>query len=422
MGWTRVSAIAVATCFCLNLLDGMDILIMSYVAQDLTSDWHLNAAVLGVVFSAATFGMMVGALFVAPIADIVGRRPAIIGALTLMAVAMIASGFCRTVTELALMRFAVGIGIGTMLASMSAITSEFAPQKYRTFAVTLLQSAYPLGAVMTGLVVYWALPLFGWRHILIGGGMVTLVLIPVAVLFMQESLEFLLKRQPRNALERVNRVRSKMGVPTLVALPERLESSRGPIPRPFKGRWPQTLLLWLSFFSVYLTVYFVIAWIPKLAIQAGLLPSQGILAGASFNLGAFAGTAVLAWCSIRVELHKLIMGMMLAGAVTLVVFAIPAPLSAVISVAFFIGFFIFGGFAGIYPLAALCYPAQVRSTGIGWAIGIGRGGAVVGPMLGGYLISVNTPAIALFSIFAGPLLMTGLFTWFIRPSVKESVG
>jgi MFS family permease len=398
----------------------MDIIVMSYVAQDLTSDWHLGAAVLGVVFSAATFGMMVGALFVAPIADMVGRRPAIIGALTLMAVAMMASGFCRTVAELVIMRFAVGLGTGTMLASMSAVTSEFAPSKYRNFAVTLFGAAYPFGALITGLVTYWALPLFGWRHILMGGGLVTLVLIPVAILFMQESLEFLLKRQPRGALEKINRVRSKMGVPALAALPERLDSSRGPIPRPFKGRWRETLLLWLSFFSVYMTVYFVIAWIPKLAIRAGLLPSQGILAGASYNLGAFLGTAFLAWCSIRVELHKLIMGMMLAGAVILVVFAIPAPLAAVITVAFLIGFFIFSGFAAIYPVAAQVYPAPVRSTGIGWAIGIGRGGAVVGPLLGGYLISVNTPAIAMFSVFAVPLLMTGLFTWFIRPTVNKS--
>jgi MFS family permease len=398
----------------------MDILIMSYVAHDLMSDWRLNAAVLGVVFSAATFGMMVGALFVAPIADIIGRRPAIIGALTLMAFSMIVSGFCRTVAELVLARFAVGIGIGTMLASMSAITSEFAPAKYRSFAVTLFGAAYPLGALITGLVTYWALPLYGWRRILIGGGLVTLVLVPVAVFFMQESLEFLLKRQPRGALERVNRVRSKMGMTTLASLPERLEASRGPLPRPFKGRWPQTLLLWLSFFSIYLTLYFVIAWIPKLATQAGLLPSQGILAGSSYNLGAFVGTALLAWCSIRVELRKLIMGMMLAAAATLLVFAIPAPLAAVIAVAFLIGFFMFSGFAAIYPLAAHCYPAQVRSTGIGWAIGIGRGGAVVGPLLGGYLISVDTPRIALFSIFAAPLLMTGLFTWFIRPSVNES--
>jgi len=322
---------------------------------------------------------------------------------------------------LVIMRFGVGIGIGTMLASMSAITAEFAPPKYRSFAVTLLQSAYPLGAVVTGLVTYWALPLFGWRHILMGGGVVTLVLIPVAALFMQESLEFLLKRQPRGALARVNRVRSKMGAAALAALPERLDSATGTIPKPFKGRWPQTLLLWLSFFSVYLTVYFVIAWIPKLAIQAGLLPSQGILAGTSYNLGAFLGTVFLAWISIRVELYKLIGAMMVAGAVALVIFAIPAPLAAVISVAFLIGFFIFGGFAAIYSLAAHCYPAPVRSSGIGWAIGIGRGGAVVGPLLGGYLISLNTPAIAMFSIFAGPLLMTGIFTWFIRPVCNEPI-
>ena len=105
----------------------------------------------------------------------------------------------------------------------------------------------------------------------------------------------------------------------------------------------------------------------------------------------------------------------------LVVFALPAPLAVVIGVAFLIGFFVFGGFAAIYSLAAHCYPAQVRSSGIGWAIGIGRGGAVVGPLLGGYLISVNTPAVAMFSVFAGPLLLTGLSTWFIRPKVNLSI-
>ncbi|PZU73835.1 MAG: MFS transporter [Brevundimonas sp.] len=420
--WSRLQIGAVATCFILNMLDGMDILMMSYLAQSIATEWSVGAAALGVVFSAAIFGMMIGALALAPFADHLGRRPVILGAVALMGLSMIACGFATNVTTLIVLRFIVGLGIGAILASMAAITSEYSPARHRTIAVALLQAGYSIGAMLAGLAVYFLLPQSTWHWFMSGAGVATLLLLPLAYVLMPESLEFLEKRQPRNALARINRIRGKMGRPLLATLADVGERRSASAALLFKnGQWKQTLILWSAFFACYMTLYFVIAWVPKLAIEAGLNPDQAIFAGVTYNLGAFIGGLALCWLLFKFDVRPLVLIMMLVGAVALVGFSAPMTVTVTLAVAFGIGFAVQGGFNGLYPLVAAAYPAQIRSTGIGWCIGVGRAGAVLGPLLGGALLGADTGLFIVFIIFTVPLVVAGILATLVKQASQDSV-
>lgn len=413
--WSRLQIFAVGICFTLNMLDGMDILMMSYLAPAIARDWAIGPAALGVVFSAAIFGMMVGALALAPFADHLGRRPVILGAVALMGLSMIACGFAPNIGTLIGLRFVVGLGIGAILASMAAITAEYSPAKHRTVSVALLQAGYSIGAMLAGLAVYFLLPKSTWHWFMGGAGVATLLLWPLAWAFMPESLEFLEKRQPKNALARINTIRAKMGWPLLSAL--EILGERQPAKPTLlfsHGQWKQTLILWAAFFSCYMTLYFVIAWVPKLAIEAGLDPAQAIFAGVTYNLGAFIGGLVLCWLLFKFDVRRLVLILMLAGAVALVAFAAPMSVTVTLIVAFLIGFSVQGGFNGLYPLVANAYPAQIRSTGIGWCIGVGRAGAVIGPLIGGAMLGAQTPLHIVFLFFTVPLVAAGLLASLVR--------
>ncbi|WP_189045451.1 MFS transporter [Aliidongia dinghuensis] len=420
--WSHLQIFAVGICFVLNMLDGMDILMMSYLAPAIAGYWNIGAAALGVVFSAALAGMMVGALALAPLADQFGRRPVILCSVGLMGVSMFGCGFAPDVTTLIVMRFVVGLGIGAILASMAAITSEYAPERHRTIAVALLQAGYPIGAMLAGLVVIAVLPGYGWRVLMSAAGIGTLLLLPFAFALLPESLEFLEKRQPRDALARINALRHRMGWSPLVGLSQIGERRSVKLSLLFnEGQWKQTLILWAAFFCCYMTLYFAIAWVPRLAIEAGLDRSQAIIAGTIYNLGAFVGGLALCWLLFRFETRRLVLFLMLGGAVSLVAFGVPMSVALTLFVAFCIGFTVQGGFNGLYPLVAAAYPAQVRSTGIGWCIGIGRSGAVTGPLVAGWLLAAQTPLYLVFLIFTVPLLATGLLVSLVGLRAPEPI-
>ncbi|MCR5879291.1 MFS transporter [Phenylobacterium sp. J367] len=218
--WTAVQLLVVGLCFVVNMLDGMDVLILSYIAPTLQTEWAIGPERMGVVFSAGIVGMAIGGIVVAPLADVFGRRLLILASLATSTAAMLASGLVGDIGQLMVLRVFVGIGIGAVLASMAAIIAEYAPDRDRNFAVGLLYAGYPLGAIITGFVSAWAIPAFGWRAVLTGAGVVSLAMFPVLLITLPESLEFLAKRRPRDALARLNRVLRRMGRPPLTALPD----------------------------------------------------------------------------------------------------------------------------------------------------------------------------------------------------------
>lgn len=422
-GWTSRQILVVAICFMLNMLDGMDVLILSYIAPALSIDWKVSPQSLGVVFSASLAGMAAGGLLIAPLADKFGRRRLILAAVTMMTVAMFGSAFAGSIVELIASRFVVGIGIGTVLASMAALTAEYAPARHRTFAVGFLQAGYPVGATITGFVVASNIDSHGWQAMLLGAAVLCLIALPLIWIALPESVDFLISRQPKNALARANKLLVSIGRPALDALPELREADaqrlglRGVLGH---GRAPGTFLLWMATIFGFMTLYFVISWIPKMAMEAGLPTTDAIYAGAVYNIGAFIGITSIGLAASRFRLGRLILTYLVLAAGALIVFgAVSMPIGATLLTAFFIGAFIQGGFNGCYPLATAFYPAEVRSTGLGWAMGVGRIGAVIGPMLGGFLLSEKVPLSTIFAIFAVPAILAGVCASLVRAPAQH---
>lgn len=414
--WTPLQIAVVAICTIINALDGMDVLIVSFVAPAMAKEWGLSFQSLGIVFSAGLAGMMAGCVLIAPIADSIGRRPVILAALTTMTVGTLGTGLAPSLGSFIAFRLVTGLGIGTLLASIAALVSEYAPAGKRSIAIGAFQAGYPIGAAVTGFVAIWSIPRFGWQETLLGVSLVSAVLIPVAFVWLPESLDFLANRQPAGALGRINRLHDRMGLPALLQLPpRRAASAAGRIGRLFAhGLWRSTLLLWLSTFASFGVLYFVTSWIPKLATEAGLSEANALWAGSIFNLGGFLGASSIGWLATRRDIGWLIRGYMLAGAALLMIFCMPMPLAALLLVTGAIGLTVQGGFSGFYSLAAQMYPSDIRSSGIGWAIGIGRGGSIIGPLAGGWLLSLQPPLWIVFLSFAVPLAFAGIVASLVR--------
>lgn len=405
-------------CFVLNMLDGTDLLIMSFIAPVLSETWHVSPERLGVLFSASLAGMAVGCLLIAPLADRYGRRVLIIGALVIVAVSMVWSGFSRSVSELMVARLFVGIGVGTIGVSMTAMTAEFAPDTHANFAVGFVQAGYPFGSIITALVAANRLPMHGWQSMLIAiGGMSALMLL-VIWLLLPESLSFLALRRPARALERINDVRKRLELTPWVALPApAAPSGRGIQIRALfaDGRSRSSVLLWCAVTLGYFVLYFVISWVPKLASQAGLPVSDAIYAGASYNLGAFLGTAALGLLTIRFPLNKVVASFLGVAAIAMLFFGhSAASVWLTLLLALCVGASVQGGFNGFWAVAARLYPVAMRSTGIGWALGVGRIGAVLGPIVGGLLVGAKVPVSIIFLIYAAPLVAAACMTLGIK--------
>ncbi|NHN86356.1 MFS transporter [Acetobacter musti] len=408
-GWTFMRTIIIALCFGVNMVDGVDVLMLSYVAPTLSKGLNLNAEQLGVVFSAGLAGMAFGGLVLAPFSDKTGRRPLIIFSVVLMAVCMIASGYASSMGELVVLRIGVGAGIGAALAGIATLAAEYAPPKHHDFAVAMLQGGYPIAATITGFIVAPLIHTWSWNALLIGAGIFSASAIPPLFFFLPESMEFLAQKRPRNALNRIQAIERRLHLPLTTELPppapvETRNTGVGGLFR--EGRAARTALLWTSIISGFMTLYFIISWIPKLTVEAGLEVSDSIYAGALYNIGAFLGSATIGIVAIRLTLHRTIMLYLFLAATALVVFGtITMPLAVMLFVAFLIGIFLQGGFNGHYPLAASLYPVKVRATGMGWAMGVGRIGAVAGPYIGGLLLQNHVRISYIFPIYSIPLVI-----------------
>lgn len=379
--WTAQAMLIVSLCFALNMVDGMDVLILAFIAPSLQSAWHVSPGELSIVFSMGLAGMAVGGLGLAPLADRFGRRRMVAGAMALMACAMYVSSMVHSVAELALVRLFVGIGIGTVLACIAAIAARVAPLKHRNFAVGVLQAGYPIGAMLTGFVTAWGLPLFGWQVVLVTTACVSALFVPLVGMILPGDLD--------------GRV---AGAPT-----PRLSQAIG------GARMRSSVMLWVAAICGFMALYFITSWITKLAIEAGLPQTQAIIASAVYNFGAFAGTVTLSILGTRMDVRRLCSVLLFVTAGVFLLFGgVHMPLAGVLATAFVMGVTLQGGFNMLYPVAARVYPDDVRATGIGWAFGVGRIGAFAGPLMGGWALDAHLPLVGVFGLFCLPLVVASL--------------
>ena len=273
---TSQQILVVSLCFLFNMLDGFDITAMAVVASPVSVDLALTPDLLGWIFSFALAGMMVGAMALAPVADVIGRRALIIISLLIVGVSVVLTSKAESLTPFMILRFISGMGAGALLASQASLAAEYSPNKYRALSVAIVTAGYPTGAMMTSVVAGYILPEYGWRTMFLFGGVVTISMVVVAWFMIPESLKYLFEKRPANALTKINTILAKLKAPKLEVLPvlevkkEKKVSIIGNMKMLLSPEFRRlSLMLWTSFFCAFGTLYFLMSWIPKLMENAG---------------------------------------------------------------------------------------------------------------------------------------------------------
>ena len=384
----RFQIFAVFMCILLNALDGFDVLAISFASPGIASEWNIDRAALGIVLAMELIGMAIGSITLGNLADRLGRRPTILGCLVLMTVGMTASAFADSLNHLLIYRFLTGLGVGGMLASTNALVAEFANAKYRNLAVILMATGYPIGAIVGGSVATVLLDHYSWHAIFVFGGAVTGFFLLVSWFYLPESVNFLVAKQPPMALQKINQNLAKMGHPPIQQLPEKSSTHNA---SSFKmlmtGQYRSiTLLLVAAYFTHIMTFYYILKWIPKIVVDMGFEPSSAGSVLVWANVGGAIGALLLGLFASRFKLRPLLIGILVLSFAMVTVFGLgPQSLFNLSLVSAATGFFTNAGVVGLYALMAQAFPAEVRGSGTGLVIGIGRGGAALGPVIAGYL-------------------------------------
>jgi benzoate transport len=400
----RLQIIVVALCIALNSLDGFDVLAISFAAPGIASEWGIDKATLGLVLSMELLGMAVGSVLIGNVADRIGRRPTILACLTVMAIGMFAAAISNGVPMLSAVRLFTGLGIGGMISTTSAMVAEYSNERRRSLNVVLNIAGYSTGAILGGLVASALLSKSGdWRSVFQFGGLMSAVALPAAFFLLPESVESLIARRPPGALEQVNRLLSKLAHEPLAVLPALpVQADRPSITRLFsRDHAAVTTLLTIAYFAQIMLFYYVMKWIPKIVVDMGFDASQGGRVLVAANIGNLLGALTMGVATQRVPLRPLVIGSMFASFVGAGVFGLGFPdlvhLSLVAAIA---AFFINASVVGMYPILVRTYPASLRASGIGFVIGMGRGGSAMGPVIAGALFA-SGGGLLLVSLTAG---------------------
>ena len=373
----------------LNALDGFDLLAISFATPGIMKEFQIPPNVgLGLVLSMDLWGMAVGSFLLGGVADYVGRRRAILTFLVVMSIGMYLCSHANSREVLAGWRFLTGLGIGGMLAAINAAAAEFSNDRSRKFWVALMTIGYPLGNILAAFVLSPLLKTHSWRVVFELGAGATAFMIPVVFFLMPESVSWLCRKQPANALARINAALRRMGHAAIEALPPLTAAPvKAPLADVFKKDYlVLTLLLVFAYFAHITSFYYILKWVAPIVSQLGYSPSN--IADVLFwaSVGGATGGALLGVLALRMNLIWLTSGVLVLGMIAISVFGMgQKDLSQLKLIVGICGFFTNAGIVGLYTLLALAYPTHLRATGTGVVIGAGRGGAALAPILAGYL-------------------------------------
>ena len=401
-----------AICAAVLFLDGFDTQAIGYVAPSLAKEWHLTKADLGPLFSAGLFGLMIGALLMGPLADRIGRRKIIMFSTLAFGLFTFATAFVNDVNSLLAVRFLTGLGLGGAMPNAIAMTSEFNPRRRRATMVMIMFCGFSLGAALGGFLAAALIPAFGWRSVFIVGGAVPLLLVPILAITLPESVRFLVLtgREPQRVAELLGLIGPNAGVTAATRFVVHEEAMPGvPVLHLFRsGRTLATLLLWVVFFMSLLDIYFLANWLPTVLNDLGASVSAAAMIGSMLQIGGIVGSFALGSIIDRFSFRALALVYFIA------VFAVGAigqlgHSAVLVTLAIFVaGFCVIGGQIAANALTAGYYPTAVRATGVGWALGIGRVGSIIGPWVGGILLSLKWSAAEVFVTAAGAALCAAL--------------
>jgi benzoate transport len=397
---TTAQVIVVALTVMLNAMDGFDILSIAFASNGIAAEWKVTTQALGIVLSMELIGMAVGSVLLGGVADRIGRRPTLLASLVTMAIGMLLATTASSPVQLSIWRIITGLGIGGMLSCTNAVVAEFSNKKWRSLCISIMVIGYPLGGGIGGLWASGLINAYGWRSVFYLGASLTALLLPLSFFFVPESVHWLTRKQPANALAKINASLAKLKQSTVSALPEldttERKKSLGDIFSP--ALVGITLTVTAAYFLHIVSFYFLAKWTPRIvaAIFPTLPPGTGPRVLALTNFGGAVGGAVFGLLAGRVGLKPLTIVIMFLNAGAIFLFGrTPSDLTTLTWLAIAVGTFGNAAISGMYSIAAYAFPTHVRATGTGFVIGIGRGGAVLSPWLAGFLFDPSGVALKL---------------------------
>lgn len=410
----RFQVTAMAVCFVVVALDGFDTQSVAFVAPALRDVWAVAPERFGPLFGAGLFGTLVGSIALGSLADRFGRKPMLLLSTGVFGVMTLSCAAATSIEQLAAFRFVAGLGLGGAIPNVLALTSEYAPRAVRSTAIVVTFAGFPIGAVVGGMASARLIPAYGWESVFLVGGALPLAMLVFIALLVPESARYLATRPERRA--RLTRILRRV-VPDLAdsdvqALRMPTLPPRGiPVASLFRsGRAAWTALLWLLTFTTLLLGYFLVNWTPLLLVDAGLDHHQAIMGVVALNLGGILGGFVIGRISDRRGPFAALATAFFAGAVSVAAVGvlIGSTAGVLLTLIFAVGCCVFGAQLNLSALSANYYPVSMRSTGIGWTMGMGRFGSAVGPTVGGALIAFGLARGAMFLSAAIPAVVAGI--------------
>jgi AAHS family 4-hydroxybenzoate transporter-like MFS transporter len=396
-------------CTLVQICDGYDINSVSWAVPSLIDIWHLPPPAFTTAFLWSSIGIMVGALSAGPIGDRVGRKPLLVVSLSIFGIASMLSAFAPSLLVLTVLRFFTGLGIGGAFPGAASLAGDYAPHRRRALLIMASFTGAPIGGFVGGQIVAVLLPHFGWPMIFILGGAFPLILVPALLIWLPESPRFLARKQnlsPRQAAL-LKRLDIEPGQNHYVDV-----AQESPVKMIFgRGYLLQTLLLWVIFFCSLLNLFLFGYWMPTVFKLMGMAPAQAVFASSLRDCGAIFAAFYLGWAIDHVGPERSLALHYAVGAVFIGMIALVAmPYLLLLAMTFFAGMTIIGSQTGANATCGKLYPARMRTSGLGWALGIGRLGGIVAPVLGGYLLTLGLPPTEIFLCACGFAILAALAT------------
>lgn len=409
-------------CLMIIIFDGYDLVIYGVALPLLMQEWALSAVQAGLLASTALFGMMFGAMTFGTLSDKLGRKKTIMICVAIFSGFTFLGAFATNPVEFGILRFLAGLGIGGVMPNVVALMTEYAPKRIRSTLVALMFSGYAIGGMTSALLGAWLVPQFGWK-IMFYIAIIPLVALPLIWKFLPESLMYLTNKkeleQTRNIVQKISPTQALNG-DTEFVLNEVIKGDEAPVKALFQqGRAFSTFMFWIAFFMCLLMVYALGSWLPKLMIQAGYSLGASMIFLFALNIGGMIGAIGGGALADRFHIKKVLTIMFICGAAALILLGFNSPQIVLYTLIAVAGAATIGSQILLYTFVAQYYPSTVRSTGMGWASGIGRIGAIVGPVLTGALLTMNLPHQMNFFAIAIPGVIAALAIFMVN--LKASV-
>ena len=407
------------------IMDGFDVQAWGYVAPSLFTEWGMASAA-GRVASVTLMGVLIGSLAFSMLADKIGRRPVLIGATLYFSALTLITARVTSLEQLLIIRFIGGLGLGAIMPNAVALVGEYSPRRSRVMAMLAVSNGFTVGAAVAGFIASYLIPHYGWRSVFYFGGTVPLVIGLLMFISLPESLQFLtLRKKSSDKVGRwLKRVDPSLAIGPRTTFVVNEEKKEGvPIVALFhEGRAVGTVLLWTMQFMNLINLYFLSTWLPTIARGMGMTTTAAVMVGTTFQTGGAVGTIAIGWPIQKYGFFGVLIACFLGAAASIALIGQPGLTAVLLFVVVFIaGFGILGGQGGNNALAAMYYPTDLRSTGVGAALGIGRIGSILGPTVAEFM-RTRYSTHELFLAFAVPAILSALAVATLRLVMRPALA